>query len=82
MLILQASRDDLLNPLQTVIGIVERRHILPLLSNLLFDLQSDSISNENKHIQLHERVEFSLVSIIAFILKRLYWRSLIRSPTV
>ena len=31
MLILQASRDDLLNPLQTVIGIVERRHILPLL---------------------------------------------------
>ncbi len=82
MLILQASRDDLLRPLQTVIGIVEHRHTLPLLSNLFFDLQNNSISNENKHIQLHERVEFSFVSVIALILKRLYWRSLIRSPTI
>ena len=85
MLILQTSKDDLLRPLQTVTGLVEHRHSLSMLlisfSNLLFDSKSDSISDENKLILLNRRVKFSLVSIIALILKRLYWRSLIRSPT-
>jgi DNA polymerase-3 subunit beta len=40
MLILQASRDDLLKPLQTVTGIVERRHTLPILSNVLIEAQA------------------------------------------
>lgn len=35
MLILQADRDSLLKPLQAVTGIVERRHTLPILSNVL-----------------------------------------------
>ncbi|WP_107688520.1 DNA polymerase III subunit beta [Neisseria wadsworthii] len=37
MLILQAERDALLKPLQTVTGIVERRHTLPILSNVLLE---------------------------------------------
>ena len=37
MLILQAERDTLLKPLQAVTGIVERRHTLPSLSNVLLE---------------------------------------------
>lgn len=40
MLILQATRDELLKPLQTVTGIVERRHTLPILSNVLIQAQA------------------------------------------
>lgn len=37
MKLLECSRDDLLHPLQTVSGIVERRHTLPILSNVLIE---------------------------------------------
>lgn len=37
MLILQSDRDSLLKPLQAVTGIVERRHTLPILSNVLLE---------------------------------------------
>ncbi|WP_373742156.1 DNA polymerase III subunit beta [Neisseria sp.] len=37
MQILQADRDSLLKPLQAVTGIVERRHTLPILSNVLLE---------------------------------------------
>lgn len=37
MLILQAERDALLKPLQAATGIVERRHTLPILSNVLLE---------------------------------------------
>ena len=41
MLILQADRDSLLKPLQAVTGIVERRHTLPILSNVLLEAKTD-----------------------------------------
>ncbi|MDE3020255.1 MAG: DNA polymerase III subunit beta [Pseudomonadota bacterium] len=37
MVLLQTERDALLKPLQTVTGIVERRHTLPILSNVLIE---------------------------------------------
>lgn len=37
MKLLECSRDELLIPLQTVSGIVERRHTLPILSNVLLE---------------------------------------------
>ena len=37
MQILQAERDALLKPLQAVTGIVEKRHTLPILSNVLLE---------------------------------------------
>ena len=37
MKLVQAKRDDLLKPLQAVSGIVEKRHTLPILSNVLFE---------------------------------------------
>jgi DNA polymerase-3 subunit beta len=43
MKLLECSRDELLNPLQTVSGIVERRHTLPILSNVLLELGGDNL---------------------------------------
>ena len=37
MKLVQAKRDDLLKPLQAVAGIVEKRHTLPILSNVLIE---------------------------------------------
>ena len=37
MLLIKTSRDNLLQPLQAVSGIVERRHTLPILSNVLIE---------------------------------------------
>jgi len=38
------DRESLLPVLQTVVGVVDRRQTLPILSNLLFNLGSDSLS--------------------------------------
>lgn len=43
MKLLECSRDDLLLPLQTVSGIVERRHTLPILSNVLVERAQESL---------------------------------------
>lgn len=37
MLLMEIPRDSLLKPLQSVIGIVERRHTLPILSNIYLE---------------------------------------------
>jgi len=44
MKLLECSRDDLLSPLQTVSGIVERRHTLPILSNVLLERNDDTLT--------------------------------------
>lgn len=44
MQILQAERDALLKPLQAVTGIVERRHTLPILSNVLIEKRGDALN--------------------------------------
>ncbi|WP_269531612.1 DNA polymerase III subunit beta [Chitinimonas sp. BJYL2] len=44
MLLIQADRDALLKPLATVTGIVERRHTLPILSNVLISKQAGELS--------------------------------------
>ena len=41
---IKAKRDELLAPLAAVSGIIERRHTLPILSNVLIDSGSDAIS--------------------------------------
>jgi DNA polymerase III subunit beta len=42
MVLVKAKRDDLLGPLSAVSGIIERRHTLPILSNVLID-QADGV---------------------------------------
>jgi DNA polymerase-3 subunit beta len=44
MLFMKADRDAILKPLQTVAGIVERRHTLPILANVLLRKRGSSIS--------------------------------------
>src|SRR5438874_2334340 len=41
---IKAKRDELLAPLVAVSGIIERRHTLPILSNVLVDGASESLS--------------------------------------
>jgi hypothetical protein len=41
---LQTQRNDLLGALQAVIGVVERRQTMPILSNLLLKADNDSLS--------------------------------------
>ncbi len=43
MKLLQAKRDDVLRPLQAVSGIVEKRHTLPILSNVLIEQRPDQL---------------------------------------
>ena len=38
MLVLKTSKDALLKPLQAVAGVVERKHTLPILSNVLVEV--------------------------------------------
>ena len=38
------SREALLKPLQLVAGVVERRHTLPVLSNVLLNVAGDTLS--------------------------------------
>ena len=43
MFIESIDRDELLKPLQTVVGIVERKQPLPILSNVLIEKDSTRI---------------------------------------
>lgn len=44
MELVKTGRDNLLRPLQTVSGIVERRHTLPILANILIRKQGEAVS--------------------------------------
>ena len=44
MLLLKTSRETLLAPLQTVSGIVEKRHTLPILSNVLIEKKGSMLT--------------------------------------
>jgi DNA polymerase-3 subunit beta len=44
MVLIKALRDTLLAPLQSVSGIVERRHTLPILSNVLLEKKGDRLT--------------------------------------
>lgn len=58
MLLMEITRDSLLKPLQSVIGIVERRHTLPILSNLFIEQSSNDMTllATDLEIQISTRV--------------------------
>jgi len=41
---IKAKRDEILDPLSAVSGIIERRHTLPILSNVLIDSAGEALS--------------------------------------
>src|SRR2546423_10663541 len=44
MVLVKAKRDDILGPLSAVSGIIERRHTLPILSNVLMERSGDALA--------------------------------------
>lgn len=44
MLLIKTQRDNILMPLQSVCGIVEKRHTLPILSNVLIEKSGDQLT--------------------------------------
>ena len=44
MKLLQIDKDALLTPLQAVTGIVEKRHTLPILSNVLIERKANRLN--------------------------------------
>lgn len=44
MLLIKTQRDNILMPLQSVCGIVEKRHTLPILSNVLIEKNGDQLT--------------------------------------
>src|SRR6185369_785648 len=44
MVLIKSQRDTLLTPLQSVSGIVEKRHTLPILSNVLLEKKGDKLT--------------------------------------
>ena len=44
MVLVKAKRDDILEPLSAVSGIIERRHTLPILSNVLITRSAEALS--------------------------------------
>ena len=53
---LSASRDTILKPLQSIIGVVERRQTMPILSNILL------VANDNKLSVTATDLEVELVA--------------------
>jgi DNA polymerase-3 subunit beta len=59
MKLIQAKRDELLKPLQSVSGIVEKRHTLPILSNILFTRVDDRLHLLATDLEIQVSTNFS-----------------------
>ena len=56
---LTASREDLLTPLQSVIGVVERRQTMPVLANVLLSARANRLSITGTDLEPEARVSSS-----------------------
>jgi DNA polymerase-3 subunit beta len=56
------SRESLLNPLQMVVGVVERRQTLPILSNVLLRLEGTQLSITGTDLEVEIRGSTEVVS--------------------
>ncbi|MBZ0106588.1 MAG: DNA polymerase III subunit beta [Sulfuricella denitrificans] len=59
MLLIKINKEEFLKPLQSVAGIVERRHTLPILSNVLIQINENDIAfvATDLEIQITTRIE-------------------------
>jgi DNA polymerase-3 subunit beta len=53
MIVLKATQDKVLSVLQSVAGIVERRHTLPILANVLLRKTGTSIQLTTSDLEIH-----------------------------
>ena len=56
----QVQRESILKPLQAVIGVVERRQTLPVLSNILFSAKKDRISLTATDLEVELRASIEI----------------------
>lgn len=54
---ISANRDDLLKPLQQVVGVVERRQTLPILANVLINVQADRLDLTATDLEVELRTQ-------------------------
>ncbi|CAG0123647.1 DNA polymerase III subunit beta [Rhodocyclaceae bacterium] len=59
MLLIKTKRDNILMPLQSVCGIVEKRHTLPILSNVLIEKSGDQLTLLATDIEIQIRTHTS-----------------------
>ena len=57
---IKAKRDDILGPLSSVSGIIERRHTLPILSNVLLERSGDALAFLATDIEIQITAQTSL----------------------
>ena len=62
MVLVKAKRDEILVPLSAVSGIIERRHTLPILSNVLIDRSASSVSFLATDIEIQITARSSLAA--------------------
>ena len=62
MLLFKGSRDQILAPLQSVCGIVEKRHTLPILSNVLMEKDGEHLTllATDIEIQIKTAAEYAM----------------------
>ncbi len=60
MIVLKSSQEKILGALQTVAGIVERRHTLPILANVLIRKRSGAIELTTSDLEIQVRTEAEL----------------------
>jgi DNA polymerase-3 subunit beta len=63
MLLIQTGRETLLHTLQSVTGIVERRHTLPILSNVLIEGEGSRIAFLATDLEIQVKAEVGDVSV-------------------
>jgi DNA polymerase-3 subunit beta len=63
MLLIQTDRETLLKTLQSVTGIVERRHTLPILSNVLLEGRSNHFSFTATDLEIQVKADSSEVKL-------------------
>jgi DNA polymerase-3 subunit beta len=54
---ISANRDDLLKPLQQIVGVVERRQTLPILANVLIALKGNTLSLTATDLEVELRTQ-------------------------
>jgi DNA polymerase III subunit beta len=74
MFSLKAKVADLLNPLQQAIGIVERRHTLPILSNVLLEARGSKLAviATDLEVQITSEASMQVTGAVTVAARKLY----------
>ena len=60
MIVLKASQENIVAALQSVVGIVERRHTLPILANVMIQKSSQGVQLTSSDLEIQIRTEADL----------------------